>query len=72
MWGLPLCLMLAKPSHPSVIELFDPLGKDGSPVWAWNVERGGPPHIVLIPLGAFGMLDLVVFNAPLECLDLDA
>ena len=64
--------MLAKPSHMSVVELFDLLGQDGGPVWAQDVKRGGSPHIVLVPLGTLGVLDLVVLDAPFEHLDLNA
>ena len=74
MWGFSLCLMLAEPSHTPVIELFDPLGKDSSPIGARDVKRGSPPHIVFVPLWALGMLNLVVLNAPFgpfQGLDLD-
>jgi hypothetical protein len=70
--GLALCLVLAKPSHTSVVELLDPFGEDSGPIGARDVKREGPPHIGLVPLWTFGVLDFVVLDASLECLDLNA
>jgi hypothetical protein len=72
MRGFALCLVLAKPSHTSVVELLDPFGEDSGPVGARDIKRGGPPHIGLVSLWTFGMLDFVVFDASLECLNLNA
>ena len=69
--GFPFCLMLAKSSHTSVVELLDPFGKDGGPVGAWDIERGGPPHIGLVPLWTFRVLDLIMLNTTFEHFDLD-
>jgi hypothetical protein len=72
MRGLALRLVWAEPRHPSVIKLLNPFGEDRGPVGARDVKRGSPSHIVLIPLGAFGVLDLVMFDASLQGLNLDA
>ena len=72
MRGFSLHLVLAKPSHTSVVELFDPFGEDSGLIGTWDIERGSPPHIVLVSLGAFGVLDLVVLDTLLQGLDLNA
>ena len=63
-------LVLVKPSHTSVVELADPLGKDSSPVGARYVEGGGSSGVRLIPLWAARIGDLVVLNALFQHLDL--
>ena len=72
MWGLFGCLVLAKPSHTSVVELADPFGKNCSFVGAGYVKTGGPPLIGFIPLRTVGVKDLVVLNAALQHFDLGA
>ena len=70
MRGLPCCLMLTEPSHTSIVELADPLGKDSSLVRAWYVEIGGPTFVGFIPLGTVRVQDFVVLDVPFQHLNL--
>ena len=71
MRGLSFCLVLTESCHNPVIELLNPLGKDDGPVGTRDIERGSPSHIALISLGAFRVLDFVVFDMSFKRFDLD-
>ena len=72
MRGLSLCLMLAEPSHTSIVELFDPFSEDRGPVRARDVEQESPPLIGFVPLRTLGVLNFIMFNSSFQGLDLDA
>ena len=72
MWGLFGCLVLAKSSHTSVVELTDPFGKNHGFVGARYIKARGPSLVGFVFLRAIGVKDFVMLDTALQHLDLGA